>query len=105
MVAQQVLSSQWCRCLETAELMGLAEVEPFTPLNSFFRDRSMAEAQTTEVQQYLLSPAETPGVMVMVTHQVNVTDLTGIVPQSGEAVVLRVADTSLTQIGQFRPEL
>lgn len=100
---QAVLSSQWCRCLETAELMGVGAVEPYPPLNSFFRDRSLADAQTTAVKQYLLSRAQSPGVTVMVTHQVNITDLTGIVPQSGEAVVLQVDETSLTQIGQFRP--
>lgn len=32
----EVLSSQWCRCLETAELVDIAPVEPFPPLNSFF---------------------------------------------------------------------
>lgn len=31
----RVLSSQWCRCLETARLMNLGAVEPFAPLNSF----------------------------------------------------------------------
>lgn len=35
-----VLSSQWCRCLETAELMNVGPVEPFSALNSFFRDRN-----------------------------------------------------------------
>lgn len=100
---QQVLSSQWCRCLETAEQMALGTVEADPALNSFFRDRRTAEAQTTEVKQYLLSQAEQPGVTVMVTHQVNITGLTDIVPRSGEAVVLQVEETGLTQIGQFLP--
>ncbi|MDB9525517.1 histidine phosphatase family protein [Oscillatoria sp. CS-180] len=102
---QQVLSSQWCRSLETAELMAVGDVEPFLPLNSFFRDRATAESQTNDVKNYLLDQAETPGVVVMVTHQVNITALTDIVPQSGEAVVLQVQADELTQIGQFRPEL
>jgi hypothetical protein len=31
------------------------------------------------------------GLVVLVTHQVNITALTGIVPASGEGVVLRLA--------------
>ena len=31
----RVLSSQWCRCLETAKLLSLGPVEPFAALNSF----------------------------------------------------------------------
>jgi phosphohistidine phosphatase SixA len=100
---QQVLSSQWCRCLETAELMKLGDVAPEPALNSFFRDRSTAEEQTLAVKQSLLTRAERPGVIVMVTHQVNITGLTGVVPRSGEAVVLQVAETGLTQMGQFLP--
>jgi len=100
---QQVLSSQWCRCLETAELMDLGEVKPYPTLNSFFRDRSTAEAQTTETKQFLLSQIENPGVIVMVTHQVNITGITDIVPRSGEAVVVQVDAEGLTQVGQFLP--
>jgi phosphohistidine phosphatase SixA len=98
----QVLSSQWCRCLETAALMDLGMVEPYPALNSFFRDRSTAESQTTAVKQFLLAQAGSPGVTVMVTHQVNITGLTEIVPRSGEAVVLEVND-ALTQLGQLLP--
>lgn len=101
---RQVLSSQWCRCLETAELMNLGDVEPYPALNSFFRDRRTAEAQTTAVKEYLLAQADQPGVVVMVTHQVNITGLTEIFPQSGEAVVLQVEDSRLLQMGQFLPQ-
>lgn len=90
----QVLSSQWCRCLETAELMGLGEVVPFPPLNSFFRDRSTAEAQTEAVREHV-AQAKNPGVIIMVTHQVNITALTDYVPHSGEAVVMQVDERNL----------
>ena len=100
---KKVLSSQWCRCLETADLLDLGTVEPAPALNSFFRDRRTAAAQTSEVQQYLLSQADHPGVIVMVTHQVNITGLTDIFPRSGEAVVLKVEDPQITQIGQLMP--
>jgi phosphohistidine phosphatase SixA len=86
----RVLSSQWCRCLETAELLALGEVKPFPPLNSFFGDRAREPAQTEAVRA-LLAEADVDGPsLVMVTHQVNITALTGIFPRSGEIVVLRL---------------
>lgn len=98
----QVLSSQWCRCLETAELMDLGPVEPFPPLNSFFSDRSTAATQTAQVQDYLIANQDRPGVIVMVTHQVNITALSDVFPRSGSAVVLQVNENNqLTVLGQL----
>lgn len=95
----QVLSSEWCRCLETAELMAVGPVEPYGPLNSFFRDRSTAAQQTVQVQDYLRNQPN-QGVMVMVTHQVNITALTEVAPGSGQAVVMALDDAGkLTQVG------
>lgn len=82
-----VLTSQWCRCRETAERLGLAAVEEVPALNSFFRDRSTADAQTQDVLGILgdLPPDER---VILVTHQVNITALTGVFPTSGEALVV-----------------
>jgi phosphohistidine phosphatase SixA len=94
-----VLSSQWCRCLDTARLMDVGPVEPFAPLNSFFSDRSTADQQTAAVQDYLRRQPNR-GVIVMVTHQVNITALTGVVPGSGQAVVVTLGETGhLAQVG------
>jgi phosphohistidine phosphatase SixA len=89
-IVGQVLSSQWCRCLETAKLLALGEVYPFPPLNSFFGDRERGPKQTAALRALLANTdAEGPS-LVMVTHQVNITALTGIFPGSGEIVVLRL---------------
>lgn len=85
----RVLSSQWCRCLETARLLNLGRVEPFSALNSFFQNKSTEGEQTAAVRRFIISNRQTKGVMIMVTHQVNITALTGIVPRSGESVVLK----------------
>jgi phosphohistidine phosphatase SixA len=86
----QVLSSQWCRCLETAELLALGEVVPFPPLNSFFGEPERGSDQSDAVRAFLGKADAEGRSLVMVTHQVNITALTGIFPRSGEIVVLRL---------------
>ena len=91
----QMLFSQWCRCLETAELLAPGEVGPFPPLNSFFGARERAPKKTEAVRA-LLAEADTDGPsLVMVTDQVNITAQTGISPRSGEIVVLRLGETRI----------
>ncbi len=91
---RQVLSSQWCRCLETARLLDLGDVQPFPALNSFFSDRSTAAQQTEQVGQFIREQKDQPGVTILVTHQVNITAISNIVPASGEFIVLHAAGNS-----------
>lgn len=100
----QVLTSQWCRAAETAALLGLGAVTEEPALNSFFADRSTEPEQTAALRRLLaaLPAAETA---VLVSHQVNITALTGIYPRSGEVVVLRVTeDGAVEAIGRFLAE-
>ncbi|MGE0311873.1 MAG: histidine phosphatase family protein [Lautropia sp.] len=85
-----VWSSQWCRTLETARLLDLAPVREVPAFNSFFAGRGDEAAQTEQARDALRRWAG-PGALVVVTHQVNITALTGIYPRSGEGVVLRRA--------------
>ncbi|MBF2046120.1 MAG: histidine phosphatase family protein [Elainella sp. C42_A2020_010] len=98
----RVLSSQWCRCLETAKLMNVGEVEPFPILNSFFQDRRTEQTQTEQLRQFILENRDNAGVIVMVTHQVNITAISTIVPQSGSAIVMRaISPEQIELIGQL----
>ena len=101
--AAEVLSSAWCRCRETAELLGLGAVRRFAPLNSFFDAPSRGERQTRELRDWLAArSAGTP--LVLVTHQVNITALTGVYPRSGEVVVARMKpDGTVTVLGSLPP--
>lgn len=100
---RQVLSSQYCRCLDTAKLLALGTVKPFPVLNSIFVDRTSANQQTTQVRQQILSHRNTSGVVVMVSHFVNINDISGIGPQSGEAVVVRANQHgNIEVIGQIQ---
>jgi phosphohistidine phosphatase SixA len=90
----RVLSSEWCRTTETAKLLNLGPVMPFPPANSFFSDRSTADQQTAEVLDYLATLPDHERVLI-VTHQVNITALTGITPRSGEIVIARRDENGL----------
>jgi phosphohistidine phosphatase SixA len=99
----QVFSSQYCRCLETAQLLNLGDVELFPALNSIFEDRTTATEQTQQVRQQILNHQNTSGVIVMVSHFANIGDVGGVSPQPGEAVVMRAnPQGELEIVGQIQ---
>lgn len=83
-----VYSSQWCRCLDTAQELMLGKVQELPALNSFFQGRGNNTAQTEALKKHLtmLKPDDK---VLYVTHQVNTTALTGVYPDSGEVVLFR----------------
>ena len=84
-----VVSSQWCRCLETAKLLGFGNITENQILNSFFDQFHLQDKRTASLRDWLLRyQLDVP--LILVTHQVNITALTGIYPTSGEAVVVKV---------------
>ena len=83
----EIRSSQWCRCRDTAAALGLGPVRDAPALNSFFGRSEAAAAETRALRQLVAGlPAGQPAVLV--THQVNITALTGIYPASGEVIVM-----------------
>ena len=97
----KVLSSRWCRCLDTARL-AFGTVEPWLALDSFFDDRSR-EAERTQAVRNLAGQPPGQGNVILVTHQVNITALTGIVPSQGEMVILTPQGGSFTIAGRLTP--
>lgn len=99
-----ILTSQWCRCRETARLLDLGAVTEEPALNSFFRDRSTVAAQSQTIKQQLANLSGSEKVL-LVTHQVNITALTGIFPRSGEIILFRMANdgTELNVITRLMP--
>jgi len=96
-----VWTSQWCRCRDTAAELGLGVAQDVPALNSFFEDRSTRDAQTTETLALI---AAQPGRrLLLVTHQVNITALTGVTPRSGEIVLTRLENGRLTVIDRLPP--
>ena len=90
-------SSQWCRCLDTAELLELGPVTEQPLLNSFFGNPQDGRGQTEALRQWL-STRGSGLPLVLVTHQVNVTGLTSIVPRSGELVFVKLDEAGAVAV-------
>lgn len=97
-----VWSSQWCRTRETADLAFPTRRVDQPVFNSFFTDPDVTAVRTKDALQ-LLSNWRGPGVLVVVTHQVNITALTDAVPASGEGIVVRPAAGGLKVVGRIKP--
>ena len=93
----QVYSSQWCRCLDTAHHLMLGEVIPLPILNSFFSTPDLAIQQTSQLKNWL-NDQDFNQVIVLVTHQVNITALSGVFPSSGELVIMKRLGTDHFQV-------
>jgi phosphohistidine phosphatase SixA len=82
----RVLSSPWCRCLETARL-AFGKAEPWPALNNLFGNRAGEAEQMRALREVVGRPPDA-GNLVLVTHGSVVLPLTGIQPAPGEMVVL-----------------
>lgn len=80
----QVLSSQWCRCVETAALLGMGEVREFAGLNSFFQQHADRDRTLALLRQELAQLGDKR--TLMVTHQVVIRAITGRSVSSGGMV-------------------
>lgn len=82
----RVLSSPWCRCLETARLaFGGAEISP--ALGNLFGRPENREGQVREMQAIAGEPIRR-GNLVLVSHGSTIRALTGVSPEMGEMVVV-----------------
>ncbi len=97
----KVLSSEWCRCLETARLLGLGEVARLTSLNSFFDEPNRAREQIRQLRQDIAA-MDLSKPAVLVTHQVVISALASEMTASGEMIVMRrTASNELTVVGSL----
>ena len=85
----KVLSSQWCRCKDTAKY-AFKNYKEFSALNSTFQspyDKN-AKKQIKELRDYIQKWSGNGGNLVLVTHYVIITALTNVAPRSGEIVII-----------------
>ena len=98
----RVLTSQWCRARETAALLGLAPPQDLPLLNSFFAERGEGPGRTAALRAWIAAAPPGPP-LLLVSHQVNITALTGVFPAPGEIVLLRREGTTLAVAGRVPP--
>ena len=82
-----VFSSRWCRARETAKLLGFDAPQDLQPLDSFFGKPELGPERRAAFMEWIVRPSALP--RILVTHQVNITAFTGVVPASGEMVIAR----------------
>lgn len=85
-----IWSSAWCRCLDTARLMDLGPVQVLPLLNSFFGDSQGRTRQTEDLSRFIDALDARGGPYLMVTHQVNITALSGFGAESGGGIVIEL---------------
>lgn len=87
----RIMSSAWCRCQDTARLMGLGPVMVQPLLNSFFGAEASARAgQTARLARYIEGLDPRGGPYLLVTHQVVITALTGHGADSAGGVAIEL---------------
>ena len=87
-----VQSSAWCRCKDTATL-AFGRFDLLPALNSTFDSRS-SQATQAEALRERLKGIRSGQFEVWVTHQVNISSMTGEGPAMGEAFVVKLGSGS-----------
>lgn len=88
----KVMSSPWCRCLDTAKLLNKGATIISPTLGSFFDDMSLEKQQTQDLEKLIQSQLNSnPKVpLILVTHHVNIQAYTGKVVDVGDMVLVKV---------------
>ena len=101
----QVRSSRWCRANETARRLNLGPVRATPALDSVFTaSQAIADRNKRQTERMIRDHRGKRGVLILVGHQANITDLTGIAPDSGAAVVVRADKNGRVRVlGEVAP--
>src|SRR3981081_51504 len=85
---ERILSSPWCRCIDTATLLELGPVEAAPKFGAVVVLSDQKESLTAGART-VIDKWTGRGILLVVTHGANILALTGISPASGEIVVVR----------------
>ena len=101
-----IYSSEWCRCLETAQLLDLGVVTPFDGLNSFYQSLAPRDATLAKLKLKLGNLPLDGAPLIMVTHYVTIQAVTNIAVPSGGAVLynLTTGYASELSLADFSPK-
>ncbi len=98
---EKILSSPWCRCIDTATLLNLGPVETEATFGNVVVLRDQREPLTAGARA-LIAKWTGRGNLLVATHGANIQALTGISPASGEIVVVRGGSGGTEPVGRLR---
>lgn len=102
-VFDRVLTSPWCRCKETAELVIGREAEVMHALANLVGRSEHRDAQVTALKAYMAGLGNARALFV--THGIVISALVGINPAEGEMVIMKVgAGGTPTVVGRLKVE-
>ncbi len=84
---ETIYTSEWCRCRETAKMLGLGEAVPLRSLNSFYDHYFSRDELLPLLQERLSKIKSDDAPVLMVTHFVTIMGITGKSVSSGDLVV------------------
>ena len=99
----KIMSSPWCRCVDTATLMDLGAVETEATFGNVVVLRDQREELAAGGRQ-IIQAWKGPGNLLVVTHGANIRAMIGVSPAEGEIVVVaNNSDEAISVIGRIPP--
>lgn len=86
----RIYSSQWCRCIETANLIELGPVQELSALNSFYEKTEDREPNLQALNQFISQQPVDGKLIILVTHYVTIAAIAETNVSSGEGVLLEL---------------
>ena len=93
----EILTSEWCRCIETAERLKLGKWKTFSGLNSYFQGFSKKNVVLKKLRNKL-NTMDKKSLTLMITHQVVIAEITGIYTNSGGVVLYNTYNKTTKEI-------
>ena len=97
---EKILSSPWCRCIDTAKLMNLGTVETEATFGNVVVLKDQRQTLTTGARA-VIARWTAGGNLLVVTHGANIQALTGAWLASGEIVVVKGGSDRNEPVGRL----
>ena len=98
----RVYSSQWCRCLETAELLEIGPVAELPALNSFYEMAQDRQPNLEALRKFIAQQPSDGVLVILVTHFVTIAAIANEGVSAGEGVLLKLnQDAPYENVGRI----
>jgi len=97
---EKILSSPWCRCIDTARLLNLGTVETEATFGNVVVLKDQRQTLTTGARA-LIAQWTAGGNLLVVTHGANIQALAGVWLASGEIVVVKGGSDRAEPVGRL----